>query len=208
MHYHHIDSKDLHKTNVLAVVKVLLCPFSHFKLQKKRQAKVAQSYNKSAELIWSPVGSFWGNPPSSPLNSQTLDWLGFRLKALVLISWALLAQYVVFGVDLTAPQSKPVCHDEAGSLRPFQEVPKIVCHGQTFLLGQHALLLHRTAVSVAHVENKFCYRGWRCVVEFFSGRKFVHVACVDMCNAYYSLHVKNHWNIVTYSYLHIPTINT
>lgn len=151
----------------------LLCPFGHFELQKKRRAKVAQSNNKSAELIWSPVGSFWGNPPPSPLNSQTLDWLGFRHKALVLINWALLAQYVVFGVDLTAPQSKPVCHDEAGSLRHFLEVLTIACRAQTVLLGQHALLLHRTAILVAHGQNKFCYRGWRCAVQSYLARKYL-----------------------------------
>lgn len=53
--------------SVLAAVKVLLCPFSHFESREKRRDGAAKSNtHKFAELICGPVGSFWGNPPSSP----------------------------------------------------------------------------------------------------------------------------------------------
>lgn len=72
-------------------MKVLLCPFSHFEFREKRQDRAAQSNTyKFAELICSPLGSFWGNPSPSPAKFPDIWSQAFSSKSsfsLAGLSW-------------------------------------------------------------------------------------------------------------------------
>lgn len=122
----------------LAVLKVLLCPFSHFEFQEKRQDTVTQSNtHKFAELIRSPVRSLWGNPPSLPAKFPDIWSLALGSKLLLLL--AELFWLNILSLRWSDSSSITTCLSWwswpfllGGSLGPFQESRTNVCDALTW----------------------------------------------------------------------------
>lgn len=104
---------------------------------------------------------------------------GFRLKARVLISGALLARRVVFRVDLTAPQSQLVYHDEASPFTVTEAAREAFQEGLTVVRQAQTVVLRSTCARIACDSYISCMCGVAAPLQrvevVFSARK---CACV------------------------------